>query len=98
MVYSLLNVPGVLRDSDGAFIPPDDRNADWNDYQVWLALGNTPTPAPAPPPPPDALNAWDIISAKIDFNQENRIRALEGKVAVTAAQFRTAVKALVPLP
>jgi hypothetical protein len=50
MVYSLTNDSSVIRDADGACIPPDDRNADWRDYQAWLALGNTPTPYVAPPP------------------------------------------------
>jgi stress response protein SCP2 len=33
-------------------------------------------------------------SLKVFFNHENRIRALEGKAAVTRAQFLTAVRAL----
>lgn len=46
------------------------------------------------PPPPDPLSSWDVITLKVAFNHENRIRALEGKAAVTAAQFKNAVKAL----
>jgi len=34
------------------------------------------------------------LSMKIAFNHENRIRALEGKAAVTVPQFRAAVKGL----
>jgi hypothetical protein len=34
------------------------------------------------------------IAFRVLFNHENRIRALEGKAAITATQFRTAVKAL----
>ncbi len=37
----------------------------------------------------------DAASLAVVFNHENRIRALEGKAAVTLAQFKTAVKALV---
>lgn len=96
MVYSLTNDTSVIRDADGACIPSDNKNADWRDYQAWLALGNTPTPYVAPPPL-DSLSAWDVISAKVLFNHENRIRTLEAKSAITAAQFRTAVKALIPL-
>lgn len=48
----------IQRDSDGAFIPFDENNADYRAYQDWLAAGNLPTPISAPPnvtpvtPPP----------------------------------------------
>lgn len=38
-----LNV--VQRVSDGAFIPADPRNTDYQAYQTWVAAGNTPQPA-----------------------------------------------------
>lgn len=38
----------------------------------------------------------DIVALRGLFNHENRIRALEGKAAVTVAQFTNAVKALLP--
>ena len=31
------NAQIVIRDTDGANIPPDPRNADWQQYQQWLA-------------------------------------------------------------
>lgn len=50
MTYTLLNESAfVLRDADQAFIPDDPLNADWQIYQSWLAVPNTPTPAPPPP-------------------------------------------------
>lgn len=34
------------------------------------------------------------IAAKVAFNHENRLRALEGKQSITAAQFANALKAM----
>lgn len=42
---------GVERVSDGATVPNDPKNTDWDAYQVWLATGNTPDPVPDPPTP-----------------------------------------------
>ena len=54
-MYKLItNSTGIQRVEDGAFIPPDPLNADWQQYQDWLAQGNSPDatdqPAPAKTP------------------------------------------------
>ena len=34
----------IKRLPDNAFIPNDPANTDWQQYQEWLAAGNTPLP------------------------------------------------------
>ena len=41
MSYTLTGSKNVIRD-DGAEIPADPRNADYQKYLAWLAAGNTP--------------------------------------------------------
>lgn len=49
---------GVFRLPDMAHIPAHPDNADWRQYQEWLAEGNTPLPADPPSPPTqDELDA-----------------------------------------
>jgi len=57
MTYKLTDA-GVMRTVDGAFIPPDTKNADWREYQKWVADGNVPLPKdPAPLPTQDEIDA-----------------------------------------
>lgn len=39
--YKLRN-SGVIRAADGAYIPNDERNSNWLQYQQWVTDGNTP--------------------------------------------------------
>lgn len=48
MNYQLANGGNVQRLDDGAVIPADAGNVDWQKYQAWLLQGNTPLDAPVP--------------------------------------------------
>jgi hypothetical protein len=48
--YQLTEYPNtIIRVSDGAFVPTDPDNVDYQDYLAWLDEGNEPAPY-APPP------------------------------------------------
>jgi hypothetical protein len=51
MTYTLPQFQGigVVRDEDGAFVPNDPDNIDWQAYLVWCEEGNEPTPYTPPP-------------------------------------------------
>jgi hypothetical protein len=57
-LYKLTTI-GVRR-SDGAEIPNDSGNRDWQDYLKWLALGNTPDPADPAPTQLDLSNSDNL--------------------------------------
>jgi hypothetical protein len=62
MNYKLQSSGGVQRLADGVFIPPDPANSDWQAYQDWLAVGNTPEPID----PPTLAEARDSKRAEVD--------------------------------
>lgn len=86
MTYKILASGGVQRLADGACIPEDERNADWNAYQDWLSKGNVPSPASKPPPDPTPA---DEVEAR--FANDRALRALAtvliNRLGITKAQF-----------
>jgi len=68
MTYTLYLDGSVQRDADGAWIPADAGNADWQEYQTWLAVPNTPTPAvgDSPPDPTNWLPGMEFLSRITD--------------------------------
>lgn len=48
-MYTLTNTTNIKRDSDGAMIPADPKNRDFQEYIAWVAGGGIPTLAPLIP-------------------------------------------------
>ena len=51
----------IVRDEDGAFIPTDPDNVDYQRYLAWLDEGNEPTPYT---PPPEQKEQDDMAETK----------------------------------
>ncbi len=72
-----------------------------SEAELWDVLAShAPDKVPAAAAAQDALrqrklDAMDAAQVKVLFNHENRIRALEGKPALTHAQFKAAIFALI---
>ena len=79
MTYTLTNGSSVIRDEDGACIPDDPANIDWQTYQEWLAAGNVPNPyIPPLPPVPQQVPMWTVRTVLQNdglFDQINTIIA-----------------------
>ena len=64
----------IVRDEDGAFIPFDPDNVDYQDYLAWLDEGNAPKAAT---PPATTLPATPAVEDRV-ADLETRVDALEG--------------------
>jgi hypothetical protein len=62
-MYQLTQGDTILRTTDGAFIPPDPANTDYQTYLAWLEEGNTPETAPEPEPIPELTTEQKLEAA-----------------------------------
>jgi len=93
--YQLTATDSVIRTEDGACIPPDMANRDYNGDQMrpgylqWVEDGGVPDPYVPPEPEPQVPGPEQLLL----FDHENRLRAQEGSPPLTLEDF---AKKLVP--
>jgi len=105
--YSSRIDPGVETKEGWRWLPvertSDQKNGEVSNSPVTTVLADKvtveQTARPKSAPEIDAekdsqLDGFDALALKLLFSHENRVRALEGEAAVTALQFRAAMKAM----
>ena len=74
-MYQLISEHTIRRLSDGAWVPVDPRNCDYQAYLEWLGEGNTPLPAPEVPVPIELTPAEKLAAAGLTVSE---LRSLLG--------------------
>lgn len=76
MTYTLTLNSSITRDADGAAIPADEANTDYQAYLAWLAEGNTPNPYVPPPAPPPLTAAEKLEAAGLTVDELKELLGL----------------------
>ena len=69
MTYTLTNSQFVFRDEDGACIPADEANTDYQAFLAWIAEGNAPNPYVPPPEPAPLTPAEKLAAAGLSVDE-----------------------------
>ena len=95
MSYKMQPDGSVQRLADGAFVPASMDNRDWQEFQAWLADGNTAQAADPAPARPTQRQAMDHrMSANLLFRA--LVRATAQELGLTPAAFVAKIKAQLP--
>jgi hypothetical protein len=71
--YKLLDSGGVYHVASGRHIPPDPANRHWQEYQRWLAAGNTPELAPSAVRGPQPFQVARPAGVAREYYQRERV-------------------------
>lgn len=90
--YKLTNGTSIIRTSDGAYIPTDDRNTDYQAYLAWVADENT---ADAADPVPSTLPP--AAQLELDKSDITILRCVEHSISVPSewVTYRSALRDIV---
>jgi hypothetical protein len=95
-LYKLTLTDIVLRTTDNLNIPNDTRNAARQQYNAWVAAGNTPDTADPPTPPPPAIDyGTDVPPRDALVDTVAQLHQFLGQATPTNAQVIGALKLLI---
>lgn len=81
-MYRLTDSPSIIvRIADGAHIPADPANTDYQQYLRWLEEGNTPLPPDPPPPSPPIPTSVTMRQARLALLQLGLLDDVEAAIA-----------------